>query len=66
MTASQYRALLSRLGLSQVGAAKLLRVGDRTSRRWAQNGVTGTAAVVLRLLEAGTISVEDIEAVHKK
>jgi len=35
MTPDQYRAAIGRLGLSQVGAAKLLGVDPRTSRRWA-------------------------------
>lgn len=63
MTANQYRAALSRLGLTQVGAARLLGVNEATSRRWARYGVTGTAAIVLRLLTAGKVTVEDIEAV---
>ena len=35
MTAAEYRAALSRLGLTQGGAATLLGVDARTSRRWA-------------------------------
>ncbi len=62
MTANQYRAALTRLDLTQVGAARLLGVNDATSRRWARFGVTGTAAVLLRLLVAGKITVKDIEA----
>ncbi len=64
MTANQYRAVLRRLGLTQVGAARLLGVNEATSRRWARYGVTGTAELLLRLLAAGKITVEDIEAVH--
>lgn len=62
MTANQYRAALSKLELTQVGAARLLGVNDATSRRWARFGVTGTAAVLLKLLVAGKITVKDIEA----
>lgn len=35
MTTDQYRDAISRLGLSQVGAAHFLGVDPRTSRRWA-------------------------------
>lgn len=65
MTANQYRATLDRLGLTQAGAARLFRIGQRTSRRWAEKGVEGTAVILLRLLLAKKISREDIEAVTK-
>lgn len=61
MTANQYRAALDKLGLTQVGAARLLGVADRTSRRWAEEGVDGTAAILLRLMLAGKITAADIE-----
>jgi len=35
MTAAEYRDLIAALGLSQVAAAILLGVDERTSRRWA-------------------------------
>ena len=35
VTADEYRAAIARLDLSQVAAARLLGVDDRTSRRWA-------------------------------
>jgi len=35
MTADEYREAIARLDLSQVAAARLLGVDDRTSRRWA-------------------------------
>lgn len=65
VTANQYRAALDRLGLSQIGAAKLFGVGDRTSRRWAEHGVTGTAEILLRLLQLGIVKIGDIEALGK-
>jgi hypothetical protein len=64
MTANQYRAALAKLGLSQVGAARLFGVNDVTSRRWAKSGVSGTVAILLRLLVAKKITIEDIEAVN--
>ena len=48
MTALEYRATLSRLGLTQTGAARLLGVTGRTSRRWAA-GETIPQSVVLHL-----------------
>jgi hypothetical protein len=35
MTANQYRATIETLGLTQVGAARILGVDERTSRKWA-------------------------------
>jgi len=35
MTPDEYRAAIERLGLSQIAAARLLGVDERTSRRWA-------------------------------
>jgi hypothetical protein len=61
MTSKQYRDALDRLGLSQVAAAKLFRVDARTSRRWAKGGVTGAAEILLRLLIAGKIKLQDLE-----
>jgi hypothetical protein len=41
MTPAQYRDALARLDLTQVAAARLLGIDDRTSRRWAQYGTHG-------------------------
>lgn len=60
MTANQYRAALDRLGLSQVGAAALFGVNDKTSRNWARNGVHGTVEILLRLMVAGKVTEADI------
>lgn len=65
MNANQYRAALTRLGLTQVGAAKAFGIGERTSRRWAKHGVPAKAAALLRLLLAGRITVEDVRRVKK-
>lgn len=35
MTPDEYRSTIETLGLSQVAAARLLGVDERTSRRWA-------------------------------
>lgn len=35
MTPDEYRSAIESLGLTQAGAARLLGVDERTSRRWA-------------------------------
>lgn len=37
MTGNQYQTMIDKLGLSQLAAARLLRVDGRTSRKWANN-----------------------------
>lgn len=61
MTANQFRAALDRLGLSQLGAARLFNVGDRTARRWAENGVSGPAEILIRLLDTGKVTIKEVE-----
>lgn len=50
MTADEYRDAIDKLGLSQVAAAKLLGVDDRTSRRWA-SGERDVPAPAQRFLQ---------------
>lgn len=54
MTPDEYRAAIETLGLSQVAAARLLGVDDRTSRRWAsgERDVPPPAVRFLRYLIA--------------
>ena len=49
MDSTDYRAAIARLGLSQGGAARLVGVDARTSRRWALGEVPVPGPVV-RLL----------------
>jgi transcriptional regulator with XRE-family HTH domain len=67
MTANQFRAALNRLGLTQLGAARLFDADGRTARRWAlgERSIPPTVAILLRLLVAGKVSAEDIEAAKK-
>lgn len=62
MTAKQFQNAIDRLGLSQVGAAKLVGADPRTARRWAlgERSVPESVAIILRLMLAGKISVDDI------
>lgn len=63
VTPTQFRAALDKLELSQVKAAKLVGVDERTSRRWAlgQTTVPEAVAILLRLLVAKKITVEDVK-----
>jgi DNA-binding transcriptional regulator YiaG len=67
VTAKQFRNALDRLGLSQLGAARLFDANDRTVRRWAigERSVPVGVAMMLRLLLAGKITVEDVEAAKR-
>jgi DNA-binding transcriptional regulator YiaG len=52
MTATEFRAELAGLGLSQTSFASITSVGDRTVRRWAAGtqDIPGWVPLVLRLL----------------
>jgi transcriptional regulator with XRE-family HTH domain len=63
MTAKQFRATLKQLGLTQAQLARLFNVDVRTVRRWAAGDVHGPTAILLWLLEAGIISLDDVEGV---
>lgn len=51
MTRDDFRAALDRLGLTQTGAARVLGVDERTTRRWAA-GERAVPPPVERLLGA--------------
>lgn len=65
MTANQYRAALAKLGLTQVGAARLFGVAPKTSRNWARFGVRGTTEILLRLMLDGKVSEREIRNAKK-
>lgn len=54
MTSDEYRTALEQLGLTQGGAARLLGVDERTSRRWAngERDIPPPASRFLRYLIA--------------
>lgn len=66
MTAKQFQAAIDRLGLSQVGAARLFGSDPRTARRWAlgERSIPESVTILLRLMLAGKITADDIEAVQ--
>ncbi len=68
MTANQFRAALDRLGLSQLEAARILDANGRTVRRWAlgERSIPTGAAILLRLMVAGKITVKDVETAHDR
>lgn len=63
MTPTQYRTILARLDLSQVGAARLVGADPRTGRRWAlgERPVPECVTILLRLLVAKKITIKDVE-----
>lgn len=68
MTQAQFRAVLKRLGLSQVAAAKLFGGDERTFRRYAlgEARIPAALAILLRLMESGKIDANDIESIRKR
>ncbi len=62
MTPTQFTALLSRLGLTQVGAAKALGISDRQMRRYVagQSDIPPPIVKLLRLVLAGGVTIEDV------
>jgi hypothetical protein len=61
VNADEFRETLSRLGLTQIGAARLFGLAPKTVRNWARQGVPGTAPILLRLMLAGLVRRKWIE-----
>lgn len=61
------RALLNELGLSQMDAARLLRVAPRTVRRWALGEAEPWFAVIalLEVMVAKKLTPDDIESITR-
>ena len=62
MTPADFRATLDRLGLSQLAAARLLRVTGRVVRMWVAGDrpVPFLVARVLTLLASGKLTPDDL------
>ena len=67
MTSLQFAAALKELGFTRSFAAYLLEQSRSTISRWVQGSCTMpiAAAVIIRLLLAGKLTVKDIESVHE-
>jgi DNA-binding transcriptional regulator YiaG len=68
VTPKQFKAAIEALGLSQGRAARLCGFHARTAKRWAggQRKVPEPVSILLRLMQAGKISIEDIELTKAK
>lgn len=47
MTDEEYRDAIAQLGLTQIGASRFLRIGERTARRWASGEIEVPRSVEL-------------------
>jgi hypothetical protein len=47
MSGAEYRAAIDALGLNQLAAARFLKIGDRTSRRYIAGGAIPHAVALL-------------------
>ena len=68
MTNEQFKHAIDKLGLTQLAAARLLGVDGRTVRRWAigERQIHFAAAILLRLLLSGDVTIEAVERVVKR
>jgi hypothetical protein len=62
VTHNEYRKALEKLNLSQVGAARMLGVDGRTSRRWIAGEVPipHAVSIVLTVMRKCKLSSEDV------
>lgn len=67
MTPADFSSALSRLALSQSGAAAVLGVSDRALRMWisGDRAVPEPVAKLMRLMVAGKVSPDDVRAAGK-
>ena len=65
MTPRQFKAAIRALGLSQGQAARLCGYYPGTAKKWASGGrkVPAPVAIILRLMLAGELTVEQLERV---
>ena len=65
LVATEFRAAIVALGIAQTRVAELFDVGPRSVRRWQRGDrrVPRGVGIVLRLLAAGTVTIDQIEQV---
>lgn len=63
MTGGEYLRAITKLGLSKAEAGVFFGKTDRTSRTWATHGPSYRAAMVLRLMQAQGLSVDDVNEI---
>jgi len=68
MTPAQLRAALARLGLTQVGAARILRANPRSMRKWlaGDRPICDRAAILVTLMCDGKVTPKDIDKAYAK
>lgn len=60
MDAKQVNQAIEKIGLGPVALGRLLQTGRSTVYRWIHGGTEGCNAIVLRLLQSGKITQQDI------
>lgn len=65
LTKHQYRKALEALDITQQEAGELLGTSKRSGQRWAELGVEGPAAILIRLLLKGEITLADVRSVRE-
>ena len=62
MSPDEYRASLAALNLTQVGAGRLFRINERTSRRWStgEDRVPASVELCLKLATRFGVNVDDL------
>ena len=61
-TPKAYAEVIAKLGLTQIGAAAFLQVGDRTSRRWIEgkSRIPHAVALLLSHMVQNNLKPEDM------
>jgi hypothetical protein len=66
MKPATYRKAIARLGLSQLGAGKIVGRSGRSSQRWVVTGPPPEAAIIFQLLLDGKVTIADVEAARDR
>ena len=62
MSPAEYNQIIDRLGLTQSWVGETLATNSARGRKWAAgvNGIPKSAAIVLRALDAGLLTTDEI------